>query len=256
MKQLKKWVAHGSGRDDADVNLLMFVYAGGSPSFFAPWKKYFESNVNVCPILYPGRELRRNEPIPASLGEMVREFVEESPELFAKPFIFFGQCTGSVIAYETAKYVYEKHGKFPGAFITSSMDSPRSYDCYEALYDENGHEVSDEILAERMIRQGTVSPDFAGDQNFIHYYMPIFRGDLKMLEDVDKEEPVRLGCNIYCLSGSDDEFVSDAGLADWSSYTSEKIFYEKAAGGHFYVRDNKEFVLDRLNTYIKDSLRR
>ena len=147
----KKWIAHSSDRSEAKVNLLMFVYAGGSPSFFAPWKKYLDESINIYPILYPGREIRKNEVIPGSLNKMIRDFVDETPELFSKPFVIFGQCTGSIIAYETAKYVYEKYGRFPLSFITSSMNSPRSYDCYKAIYDDEGNEASDEILIKRMI---------------------------------------------------------------------------------------------------------
>lgn len=252
----KKWVVHSTNRCDAKVNLLMFVYAGGSPSFFAPWKKSFDADVNVCPVLYPGREIRKSEPIPASVSEMVTEFVADAHELFEKPFVFFGQCTGAIIAYEAAKTVYEKYGKTPAAFITSSMNSPRSYDCYKALYDDDGNEVSDDILAERMIEQGTVSPDFAGDQNFIRYYMPVFRGDLKMFENIDKSEPVKLDCNFYCLTGTEDEFITEEGISDWKNYTTESVFYEQVRGGHYYFNEhgNKEFVLSKLNEYIKDNL--
>lgn len=233
----------------------MFVYAGGSPSFFAPWKKYLDESINIYPILYPGREIRKNEVIPGSLNKMIRDFVDETPELFSKPFVIFGQCTGSIIAYETAKYVYEKYGRFPLSFITSSMNSPRSYDCYKAIYDDEGNEASDEILIKRMIKQGTVSPDFAENQNFINYYMPIFRGDLRMLENVDSAEPLQLECNIYCISGIEDEFVSEEGLADWRNYTSKNVYYEKVHGGHFYLNENRDFILNNLNKYIKNDLR-
>lgn len=251
----KKWVVHSSNKTEARINLLMFVYAGGSPSFFAPWKKALDESINICPILYPGREIRKNEPIPSSLNEMITDFVNDAPELFSKPFALFGQCTGSIIAYETAKCVYEKYSRFPLTFITSSMNSPRFYACYKALYDDDGNEATDEILIEHMIEQGTVPPDFAGNQNFIHYYMPIFRGDLKMLERADNAEPLQLECNIYCLSGTEDEFVSKEGLADWGKYTSKNVYYEKTHGGHFYLKENRDFILTNLNKYIKNELR-
>lgn len=252
----KKWIVHSTNRNEAKVNLLMFVYAGGSPSFFAPWKKYFDAYVNVCPVLYPGREIRKSEPIPASVEEMVGEFVDDASELFEKPVVLFGQCTGSIIAYEAAKCIYKKYGCFPLAFVTSSMNSPRSYDCYKALYDNDGNEATDAVLAERMVEQGTVSADFAKDQNFINYYMPVFRGDLKMFEHIDKSDPMKLGCNIYCLTGTEDEFVTESGVADWKNYTSKSAFYEQVHGGHYYFNEygNKEFVLARLNTYIKNNL--
>lgn len=246
----KKWIVYRSGGENSEVNLLMFVYAGGSPSFFAPWKKLFDTSISMCPVLYPGREIRKNEPVPTSLKEMVHEFVDESSDLFVKDFVLFGQCTGSIIAYETAKYVYEKYGRFPLAFITSSMDSPRYYDCYKALYDENGNEVSDMDMAKRMVEQGIISKDFLDDKKFLEYYMPIFKNDLKMFECTNKEEPFRLGCNIYCMSGTEDEFISNEGLHDWENYTSGSISYATTHGGHFYIADQKEFVSSEIKKYI------
>lgn len=226
----QKWVAHGSNRADAQVNLLMFIYAGGSPSFFAPWKKSIDESINLCPILYPGREIRRDEPVSGSFTQMITDFVNEAPELFSKPFVLFGQCTGSIIAYETARCVYEKYNQFPIAFVTSSMNSPRAYDCYKALYDENGNEASDDVLIERMIEQGTVPADFATDRNFVEYYMPIFRGDLKMFEGVGSKAPRPLTCNFYCYSGTEDAFVTDDGLKDWKNYTTKEVYYEQISG--------------------------
>lgn len=247
----KKWIVYRSGGEDSQVNLLMFVYAGGSPSFFAPWKRLFDESISMCPVLYPGRELRKNEPIPSSVKEMVREFVDESMDLFSKDFVLFGQCTGAIIAYETARYVYEKCGRFPLAFITSSMDSPRYYDCFKALYDEDGNEVGDMEIARRMVEQGIISADFLDDKKFLDYYMPIFKNDLKMFETSAKEEPFKLGCDIYCMSGTEDEFICREGLEDWANYTSGKISYTTTHGGHFYIADQKEFVSSQIKKYIE-----
>ena len=84
MKNDSIWIAHGTDRKDADTNLILFTYAGGSPSMFAPWKKLFGEEINMCPVLYPARELRQNEPLPATVKEMAVDFVESNLELFKK----------------------------------------------------------------------------------------------------------------------------------------------------------------------------
>ena len=62
-----KWFAHQTSNPEAKLNLLCFVFAGGSPSFFAPWKTIFPSTVNLMPVLYPGRESRAAEILPDTM---------------------------------------------------------------------------------------------------------------------------------------------------------------------------------------------
>ena len=56
------WIAHARYAEDAAVNLLCFSYAGGSAAYFSPLKAEIDSRINLCPVLYPGRE--RNAGIP------------------------------------------------------------------------------------------------------------------------------------------------------------------------------------------------
>lgn len=55
-RSLNKWISHQRITDKGEINLLCFVFAGGSPSFFAPWKNSFPEWVNFIPVLYPQRE--------------------------------------------------------------------------------------------------------------------------------------------------------------------------------------------------------
>ena len=73
-----KWFAHQTSNPEAKLNLLCFVFAGGSPSFFAPWKTIFPSTVNLMPVLYPGRESRAAEILPDTMEELVETFSKES----------------------------------------------------------------------------------------------------------------------------------------------------------------------------------
>lgn len=245
-----RWIVHGTDRAEADVNVLLFTYAGGSPSLFAPWKKLFDSRINLCPVLYPGRELRKEEQMPESIGDMAADFVDENKKLFEKDFVLFGHCTGNLIAYETAKYVFKKLRKCPLLFLVSGSNSPRSSDFARLLQDDDGKEVSDDVLAGRMISQGLVTEDFFGNQAFREYYLPIYRNDLKMISRFREKEPVPLSCAIRIMYGDEDEFLTSEGLRDWESYTTKAVEYEAFPGSHFYLTSQKERVTGRITQYI------
>ena len=59
-----KWFAYGMTHEQADLNLLLFPFAGGCPSVFVQWKRLLCPKANVYPVLYPFREARRSEQLP------------------------------------------------------------------------------------------------------------------------------------------------------------------------------------------------
>ena len=85
-----KWIAHGRMSEENKINLLCFSYPGGSASNFATWKKLIDSRINLLPILYPERELRKNDPMEEKEERGEEERMNHPPSLFSFPYAFFG----------------------------------------------------------------------------------------------------------------------------------------------------------------------
>lgn len=254
LKNKNKWIAHGTSKENASVNLILFTYAGGSPSLFAPWKKLFSDDVNLCPVLYPARELRKDEPLPDTLKEMVYQFVDDNLELFNKDFVLFGHCTGILVAYETALYVREKLNKEPLCFIASGTESPKYSMTQSIILGDNGDcIISDEDLVQKMIEFELVAPSFADNKNFIQYYIPTYRNDLIMMSKYKYQETDKFNCPIYVMYGSNDKTIRDFAIHDWDNFTTNKVSYHEFNGGHFYLTDIKEIMAEQLTNYINES---
>ena len=118
-----KWLAHQTENKNASVNLVCFVFAGGSPSFFAPWKKIMPEWINLIPVLYPMREKRLNEPMPEDIDTFVNDFFNENKQLLNKKVAVWGHCSGAIIGMEYARLL-EKSGHSPSAFIMSGCEEP------------------------------------------------------------------------------------------------------------------------------------
>src|SRR3954452_3055959 len=56
----ERWLA-GQVDPDAEVRLFCFPHAGGGGSFFLPWARRLAPDVDVCPVVLPGREGRNRE---------------------------------------------------------------------------------------------------------------------------------------------------------------------------------------------------
>ena len=113
-----KWIAHQRISDKGEINLLCFVFAGGSPSFFAQWKNIFPEWVNFIPVLYPQREKRASENMPESVEELIASFLTDNKHLTDKPYVIWGHCSGALIGMEIA-VADISNGNRPDGFIIS-----------------------------------------------------------------------------------------------------------------------------------------
>ena len=253
MEKNNLWIAHGTNREDAEINLILFPYAGGSPSMFAPWKKLFAENINMCPVLYPARELRKAEELPETIGEMARDFVEANLNLFNKKFAFFGHCTGVLIAYEVALYLRKKYGLEPITIIASGSESPKYSVAQLIALDAGGNEISNEELVDKMIEYELVEATFKENKNFIDYYIPTYRNDLVMVSKYVYKKEDKFNCPIYVMEGDTDKTIRKEGVLDWVNFTNSKTSFKKFSGGHFYLTDIKETMVNEITDYLEES---
>lgn len=245
-----EWIAHGTSHPEAWVNLILFPYAGGSPSMFAPWKALFPDWVQLMPVLYPGRELRRDDPMPKDVVTMAHEFVDQNLALFERPYALFGHCTGVVMAYEVARYVHERFGRMPACFIASGSESPR----YAAGQLLGALDVDDDELVARMMEYGLVGPDFAANQNFLAYYLPIYRRDLKLMAGYQVEEPWILDCPVHLMQGDADPVLHPEGVSDWDAFCALPPQRHVFPGPHFYLNSCRETMASELTSYLGAAL--
>ena len=92
------WIAHARYAEDAAVNLLCFSYAGGSAAYFSPLKAEIDSRINLCPVLYPGRERNAGIPNFDTLEACAKAFVTENPQLFTDYEIVKGKMDDVFLA--------------------------------------------------------------------------------------------------------------------------------------------------------------
>ena len=240
-----KWIAHGKITEESTYNMICIPYAGASGSMYAPWIREVDKSIAILPMIYPGREKRRKEEMPGTLQEIARQFVGESPEVFEKPYIVLGHCTGALTGYEIVKEVQKRHGKSASLFIAVSAPSPRKKLTAEKLRD-----FSDEDMLAYMIESKLVDEKAAGMSAFMNYYMPIFKQDFILHDEYECGEIEKMACNVICMYGKDDVLVDTDKISDWNNFTMGTFEQKAYAGDHFFIQNNVQEVLG----YIKNAL--
>lgn len=244
-----KWLAHERVNGENGINLLCFAYPGGSASNFAPWKKLINEKINLLPILYPGREIRKSDPMQESVALFVDYFVHENQEFFELPYAFFGYCGGAVLAYEIAVRVKELYGKEPLWGFISSSEAP------EYLKDsilEFPSEGTREDVIKYLLGLEMFDENIIRNNVFLDYYIPMLRADCKMLETYNYQVHDKFQCGFDVWLGTEDKNTAYEKAKKWERYTYGSIKIEEIEGGHFFVEANKEYICERINKRLLD----
>lgn len=239
-----KWIAHERIYEENAINLLCFAYPGGSASNFAPWKKLIHTKINLIPILYPEREIRKNDPMEESFTLFVEDFVRDNQALFKIPYAFFGYCGGAVLAYEIAikaKEVYEKEPEW--GFISSSEAPEYLRDSILEFPSEGSREdIIKYLLDLKMFEENIVRNNV-----FLDYYIPLLIADCKMLYTYKYQMHDKLKCGFDIWFGKEDKNTNYKRAEQWKEYTYGLVNMEGIEGGHFFVDANKEYICNKIN---------
>lgn len=243
------WIAHAKENENAEANLILFTYAGGNASSFAPWKSRISKRVSFFPILYPGRATRINEKMPGEIQELAENFVRENAELFEKKFICFSHCTGALIAYEVCKYVKAVYGKEPEGFIASCAASPNFN-----LFKEDVSKMSDGDFLRMLLDTKRIDAKTAELPNFVEYYLPVLKRDFIMVYNYKPGSSEKMTCPFDTIIASDDDLVAPEQVRDWQNFSERKIENIDIKGEHFYLEKDRKFICDFINKKVDSYL--
>ncbi|MFC7642461.1 thioesterase II family protein [Streptosporangium lutulentum] len=114
----------GTNRPDADVRLFCFAHAGGGSALFHGWDELLSPEVDVCPVVLPGRESRIRETPFNRMEQLVGPLYEALREHADRPFAFFGHSMGSAVAWEMARKFSASPSGGPLVLFVSGRRAP------------------------------------------------------------------------------------------------------------------------------------
>lgn len=247
--EITKWINHASINENAKINLICFPHAGGTSTYFANWVMKFSDNVNVLPVQYPMREQRFNEQMPNSINELAKNMVEENKELFTSPFALFGHCSGSIVAYEVARYAELIYSAQPEYLFVSASASPARFEMQQLS------SLSDDEFKKCICEYGYADKSLLEDEMIIEYFLPIVKKDFELQENYKCLNPHKVGCRIQAINGKDDTNVNVGDkIEDWRRFTQSGFESISYSGSHFYLDNHMEeiceMIEDKLFKYI------
>lgn len=234
----------------ARLRLFCFPFAGGSAGSFMPWLPALAPDVQVCAIQLPGRGARFGEAPITDLEALVAELGQVIAEHGDLPYAFFGHSLGGLLAYELSHRCVQLGLDLPRHLFVSASIAPRhrtSGPRYDLMTDTR-------LLAKLREYAGT-PPEVLANEELMALLLPAIRADFTLLQHYRYRPRPRLEVPLTVLAGRDDTHVAEALLEDWQLETTGVCRQHWFDGGHFFLAQQQDKVLDLVQHRLGAALR-
>ncbi len=226
------WFRGTPGAAPDAIRLFCFPHAGGTASFFMPWREGLLPDIDVCPLQLPGRDSRGAEPAYTEARALIDALTRELSACHDRPFAFFGHSLGAAIAHDVAGALESAGGPGPRALIVSGRRSP-----YTPRRVLRSHTLTDDEFVALLVRLGGVPREFLGRQELYKFFLPLLRADFAVDESYEPGcAPPGVRCPVLAVTGTDDPLAAPADLAGWREVTTGDFASQAFSGDHFYLR--------------------
>jgi surfactin synthase thioesterase subunit len=233
----RKWVVKPRPVADPTLRVICFPHVGAGASVFNDWADQLPSGAELCAIRFPGRENRLDEPLLVDLPRLLSRLGTVLAPLFDRPFVLFGHCSGSIIAFALARWLRAKGRPQPALLVVSSIEAPAVQTGEPPL-----HRLPREELFARVARFGGMPPEVLGDPEMMEMFEAILRADTQLVESAQYVDEPGLDVSLAVVGGRYDRIVRFESMAAWRWETTKHFSLHLLPIGHFVLDEAAELV--------------
>ena len=223
------------------LRLVCIPHAGAGASIYRRWSGLLPPSILVSPVQLPGREERYSESPKKSIQEIAEELAPILGASVDGSFALFGYSMGALIAFETARQLRKQGLPMPCGIIVAAHQPPQQSIVRKPIY----HLPEDEFLTE--LREiGGMPEELFDYPELLEFVLPALRSDLQACDTYfcTPEEP--LAVPFAVVGGRYDPHVPTESLIDWKEQSSEPCSVDLLPGGHFFLRESRDLLLERV----------
>lgn len=240
------WLPQRGPNPNARLRLFCLPHAGGGSAGYYRWAASFPAEVDVLPLLLPGRERRITEPAETELRKLVHRLADVLAPFAAEPFALFGHSMGGLTAFELCRELRRRSLPLPTHLFVAAYRAPQLPTRSSTL----GHLPDVEFVKAIQDRFDGIPAEIARSEELLQLFLPTLRRDVAVIESYSYYPEPALDCPITALGGTDDPQVSVADLAAWRAQTNREFVQKMLPGGHFFVSERQaevaRIVRDRI----------
>lgn len=228
------------------MKLFCLPYAGGSSRAYISWNKYIDKNIEVVPLELAGRGTRVSEPMYQSFDDMVSDIYNEiTNRIDDKSYGIFGHSMGAWLGYEVCHKLTASNIRKPDIVFFSGKEPPFHEKSKRKIHNLPFKEFKHEI-----IKAGGTSEKIFENPQLLSELMPILRSDYKITENyIYNAYRMPLDIEFVVFGGVNDDMTKNC-IQGWRTLTSKGTNIFEFNGGHFFINEETEKVVERINMKV------
>jgi medium-chain acyl-[acyl-carrier-protein] hydrolase len=236
------WIIFRKPNPQARLRLFCFPYAGTGASIFRTWSDGLPSDVEVCPVQFPGRGTRLMETPFTQLSPLVQALAQAMVPLLDKPFVFFGHSLGALVGFELARQLRRQSGVQPVRLFVSADRAPQI-----PHRDRPIHALPEREFLHELRRMNGIHGKVLEDVELMQIMLPVLRADFAVYETYVYSTEPPLDCPISTFGGLQDHRVNRGDLEAWRDQTSGPFSLRMFTGDHFFLNTTQPRLLQVLS---------
>jgi len=225
----------------AILRMFCFPYAGAGIYTYRKWAARLPGQVEVCPLLLPGRSHRIHEQPLSDCAALVEKLATEIEPYTEKPFVFFGHSMGALLSFEVARSLRRRNSRQPSHLFVSGRAAPQLPRRPGSISDL----PEDEFLLELRSLNGT-PPEVFEHSELLKAALPVLRADFSIVETYSYQDESPLSDPITVYGGHGDT-IRPEDLQAWNQQTSNTFELQMFMGGHFFINTSQNVFLEMLS---------
>ena len=240
---------------DAGTQLIMFPYLGGFGASFNGLIKRLSGDWDVWTVNPPGHGPSTLSPV-SRLAPLVECYVDALRPVLKPGAVFFGHSMGGALAFHVLLAMQGRPafaGRRPSELVLSACCAPRQ------LPGRGYAELPEAELLAHLLASGAMPPEVASDKSLVALFLPAFRADYGVLEDVRHARPEVLDIHTRLILGDRDAYTPAGTLQAWQDHLAHPIrTHVLADAEHMFVLHAPEavdLILNDVRTNPSDRTR-
>lgn len=223
-------------------------YAGGISEFiYSNWKRVLiNEKIEIVPIELSGRGKRSGESNYNSIKEAVEDIYNYICNDFkGKNYAIFGHSMGGLLTYELTKKIEETNIKKPKHIFVSGRAAAEF--CPTKKERSMMSMKNGDFINEILKLEGTSKSIFQNEE-LRNIFLPILRNDYFMIGNYIHDFK-KINTPITVMHGESDT-IEYENVKSWKNYTNSDFDIKTFEGGHFFIREQRDEILDVIKSTL------
>jgi len=227
-----RWISRRHHNPAAALRLFCLPYGGGGTQIFAEWPALLGPELEIVPVLLPGREERIGEPAATRMDELIPALADGLAEqLPDRPFALLGHSMGGLIAFQLACQLALVGLPAPVHLFLSGCGPVADPDRRQQ------HKLTDAELIDSLKRTNGTPSEFFESQDLVDLLLPTIRADFALAETFSVRADDSLPVPITAFAGRRDLSAGPDEVRSWRRHTTAEFSLHTMPGGHFFIHD-------------------